>query len=230
LLAKETVVEAAPLDCGANVTVKVALCPAARVTGNESPLIENSELPTSAEETTTLAPVAVSVPVWDPLFPTVTLPRAMVDGLTLSCPEEDPTADPLKLTFKLGFDAFDVIETLPVKFPEDCGANLTVNDVVCPGLRVIGVLAPETLNPVPVVAMSEMVAFDPPVFCTVSVCVCVLPVITSANDRLTGIAARVAGVAALVPVPESATSKVVLDPLTVSDKLPLLVPAAVGAN
>ena len=63
LLVNDTVVEDAPLACGANVTVKSTLCPAARITGKDKPLIENSELPTSTAVTVTLAPVAASVPV-----------------------------------------------------------------------------------------------------------------------------------------------------------------------
>ena len=63
LLVKDAVVEAAPLDCGENVTVKFTLWPADSVTGNDSPVIENSEPPTSTEETTTDAPLAVRVAV-----------------------------------------------------------------------------------------------------------------------------------------------------------------------
>jgi hypothetical protein len=84
LLTNETLEEATPLDCGVKVMVKLALCPAAIVTGKESPLMENSELATSAAETTMLAPVALRVPVWEPVVPTTTLPTAIVEGLTLN--------------------------------------------------------------------------------------------------------------------------------------------------
>ena len=86
LLSNEADTEARPLVWGVNVTVKFALCPAARVTGNEIPLIVNSELPTLTEDTVTLAPVALSVPVWLPLVPTVTLPTLIGLGLALNCP------------------------------------------------------------------------------------------------------------------------------------------------
>lgn len=86
LLKKERLTEATPLDCGVNVTVKFTLWPAAMVAGNVRPPRANSELPKLTEETTTLAPVALSVPVWLPLAPTVTLPKLIVPGLTLNCP------------------------------------------------------------------------------------------------------------------------------------------------
>lgn len=149
LLTNERLVEAVPLDSGVNVTVKVTLFPADKLTGNESPLMENSELPTSTDDTTMLAPVAVNVPVCDPLVPTVTLPTLIVDGLTVSCPDEAPIDDPLKATLRVGFEALEATEMFPLKLPVDCGAKLTENDVVCPGASVSGVLMPETVKPVP---------------------------------------------------------------------------------
>jgi hypothetical protein len=70
---------------------------------------------------------------------------------------------------KLGFEAFDVTVTVPVNVPTDVGANFTVKLVLCPGVRVTGVLIPEMLNPVPAAATAEIVALVPPVFVTVSV-------------------------------------------------------------
>ena len=70
---------------------------------------------------------------------------------------------------KLGFEAFDVTVTVPVNVPADVGANLTVNDVLCPGVRVTGGVMPEMLNPVPAAVAAEIVALVPPVFVTVSV-------------------------------------------------------------
>jgi len=64
-LANEAVAEAVPVAPGVNVTVKDTGWLVVTVTGNESPLIENSEglKPLRlTEETDTLAPVALSVP------------------------------------------------------------------------------------------------------------------------------------------------------------------------
>lgn len=63
LLAKEMFAEAVPLVCGANVTVKGTLCPAAMVRGRVMPPRPNSELLELPEDMVTLEPVALSVPV-----------------------------------------------------------------------------------------------------------------------------------------------------------------------
>ena len=66
VLAKEAVAEAAPLAPGAKVTVKDTGWLGVTVTGNERPLTENLEAlvpPKLTENTDTLAPVEVSVPV-----------------------------------------------------------------------------------------------------------------------------------------------------------------------
>jgi hypothetical protein len=170
LLANDALVDATPLDCGVKVTVKPALCPEGIVTGNVRPLMANSELPTVTPVTVTLAPVALSDPVWVPLVPTVTLPTPIVLGLTLSCPCVDPVAEPLREMVRFVLEAFEAIATLPVKLPADCGANVTVKVVLCPGVSVTGALNPEMLKPVPETVPCEIVAFKPPVFCTVSVC------------------------------------------------------------
>jgi len=79
------------------------------------------------------------------------------------------TAVPLSGIDKLGFEAFDVTVTVPVNVPADVGANLTVNDVLCPGVNVTGGVMPEMLNPLPAAATAEIVALVPPLFVTVSV-------------------------------------------------------------
>ena len=70
---------------------------------------------------------------------------------------------------KLGFDAFDVTVTVPGNDPTEVGAKVTVKVVLCPGVNVTGGMIPEMLNPVPVAAAAEIVAFVPPVFLIVSV-------------------------------------------------------------
>ena len=77
----------------------------------------------------------------------------MVVGLTLNWPCDCAVADPLKPIVRLGFEAFDVIATLPLKLPADSGAKFTLNEVLCPGVKVIGVPTPEMLKPVPLAAI-----------------------------------------------------------------------------
>ena len=62
LLTNVTLAEAVPVDCGVKVSVKEAFWPAASVNGNVIPLTVNSELFEDAEETVTLAVLALSVP------------------------------------------------------------------------------------------------------------------------------------------------------------------------
>ncbi|HEY6270491.1 MAG TPA: hypothetical protein VIX19_00685 [Terriglobales bacterium] len=80
-----------------------------------------------------------------------------------------PTADPVKGMAKLGLDAFELTVAVPVKLLAEVGANVTVNDVLCPGFSVTGGVMPEMLKPVPDTEAAEMVALFPPVFVTVSV-------------------------------------------------------------
>jgi hypothetical protein len=150
--------------------VKPALCPEGIVTGKVRPLMANSELPTVTPVTVTLAPVALSDPVWVPLVPTVTLPTGIVAGLTLNCPWVDPVAEPLNEMTRFEFEAFEAIATVPVELPEDCGANVTLKVALCPGVSVTDVPNPEMLKPLPEAVPCEIVALKPPVFCTVSVC------------------------------------------------------------
>jgi len=66
LLANEAEADAVPLAPGVNVTVKARGWLVVTVTGKERPLMENSEglvPPMLTEETDTLAPLAVNVPV-----------------------------------------------------------------------------------------------------------------------------------------------------------------------
>ena len=80
-----------------------------------------------------------------------------------------PTADPVSAIVKLGLEAFDVTVTVPVKLLAVGGENVTVKDVLCPGVKVAGGVIPEILKPVPATAAAEIVALVPPVFVTVSV-------------------------------------------------------------
>jgi hypothetical protein len=61
LLVNEAVAVAAPLAWGVNVMLKDALWPAASVSGNVKPLIENSDVLIDAPDKVTLDPVALRV-------------------------------------------------------------------------------------------------------------------------------------------------------------------------
>ena len=136
------------------------------------------------------------------------------------------TAVPLSGIDKLGFDALEITVSVPLDVPAEVGEYVTVNDMVCPGVKVPAV-NPETLNPVPDAVAAETVVFTPPVFVSVSVWLEVCPVVMFVNVMLAKVGVTTAGVA---PVPDTAKSTVLLIPVTVNETVPLLPPAAVGAN
>jgi hypothetical protein len=172
LLANEAAADAAPVAPGVNVTVNATGWLVVTVTGNVTPLIENSEgfvPPKLTDDTVTGAPLAVSIPLAVPLVPTTTLPTATVVGLTLSVPAGAAVPVPLNASVRFGFDAFDVMVTLPLKLFAEGGVKVILNDALCPGVSVRGALIPDMVNPVPLTLAAEMVAFTPPVFVRVSV-------------------------------------------------------------
>ena len=74
-----------PAVCGANVTVKGIGCPAGNTTGKLIPLTEYPSPLHAADDTVTLALVAVRVPGNALLSPTSTLPKFIEEGDTASC-------------------------------------------------------------------------------------------------------------------------------------------------
>jgi len=82
VLKKEMLAVSVPLAWGVKVKANDAVWPAASVNGNDTPLRVNSELLDVAEETVTLEPVALRVPVKLVLAPTTMLPKSKVVGVT----------------------------------------------------------------------------------------------------------------------------------------------------
>jgi hypothetical protein len=125
-LAKDSVADATPLDCGVNITVTDALFPALMVIGKEGPVTTNSELLLVADVTVTLAPEAVSVPPRVALFPTVTLPKLNVDGETVNWPAEVPVPVPVSGTVRLAIHVGFEKTIFPEALPLEAGANVRV--------------------------------------------------------------------------------------------------------
>lgn len=149
LLVNVRVAVSAPTTSGLKVTVKETLCPARMVTDCEKPLTTKRELFEVAPVTVTFAPLAVRVPVADPLVPTTTLPTAIGAGVAVSCPTAAVPV-PVKGMVKVGLEPVDVTVTLPLAVPAVRGAKVTLNIALCPGVRVAGVEIPLTVKPVPV--------------------------------------------------------------------------------
>ena len=77
---------------------------------------------------------------------------------------------PERARVKDGFEAFEVMVTLPVAALAAGGAKVTSKDVFCPAASVIGVEIPPSVKPVPLTAICEIVTGEPPVLVTVPDC------------------------------------------------------------
>jgi hypothetical protein len=194
-LANEMFCEAAPLVFGAKLSEKAALCPAARVSGYDRPLMENGALMEGAEERVTLAPAAVRVADLVRLLPTITLPKFIDVGEIESSPcGVSVVPVPLRAMFKFELLASDRIAMLPLEAAADFGANATVKVTLCPAARVAGKVRPVTLNVDPViVAPVRLRAVDPGLF-RVSDCVCLVPILTEPKLMALMLACSCAGV------------------------------------
>jgi hypothetical protein len=94
---------------------------------------------------------------------TLTLPKDRLVGFTLSVLELLVPA-PVKTIVSWLSEALDAIPTDPLKLAADVGKNPTVNCVLPPAASDMGVLKPETENPVPFAAMLLIERLCPPVF------------------------------------------------------------------
>ena len=78
--------EAAPLDCGAKLTVNERLWPASSAAGKEIPLTLNSALVLVTEETVTGAPAAFRLAFKEAPEPTTMVPKERATGLAERVP------------------------------------------------------------------------------------------------------------------------------------------------
>ena len=92
----------------------------------------------------------VTVSDKDCLFPTVTLPKLRLVGLSPNVPGVTPVPD--RGMVRVGFEALEVMVRLPLALPADDGANETLKVALCPAVRVTGVVIPLKLNPEPLIA------------------------------------------------------------------------------
>ena len=92
-------------------------------------------------------PVLVTVSERDLLLPTVTLPKLSVVGFAPNVPCETPVPD--SGMFRVVFEAFEMMLILPLAPVAAAGVNVTLKVVLCPAVRVNGVVIPLMLNPPP---------------------------------------------------------------------------------
>jgi len=113
-----------PLDCGANVTVRPALCPGDNVSGKVRPLRRNPVPVVVAWVTVKLVPPEfVMLAAWFWLLPTCTLPKLRLAGAAVRLPGFTPA--PVTAIVRFEFAALEARAMLPVTAPADIGAKLT---------------------------------------------------------------------------------------------------------
>ena len=140
LLTNDKVAEAVPVALGVKLTLNVLLVPDAIVNGNVSPLTVYSLLEEVADDTVTLAPVALKVADLVALTPTTISPKLKAAGFAASCPWAEP--DPESGTVRL--ETLVVIANDPALAPEAAGEKLTLKNALCPALNVRGKVGPVT--------------------------------------------------------------------------------------
>lgn len=185
LLYSDALPFADPALCGVKVTANETLWPAAIVSGKEIPLTENSALLMVSDEMVMLAPLAVMLAGRVELLPTSTLPKLKLVGVRLSWPVATPV--PEREIVRLGFEALETIEMLPLSLPPEVGANSALKVTLPPADRVTGRLSPDRLNPVPEAEAWVMVRLVPPLLVKVSYSVALLPTCTFPKLRLLGL-------------------------------------------
>lgn len=136
------------------------------------------------------------------------------------------TPVPVTLTLVLAPLLFTTV-TMPLTAPAEVGWNCTVIVALAEGAIVVDAPIPVTEIPPPVTFTCEIVTLLFPVLEIVTVLVELAPVLILPNARLFG-AALIEKVAAL-EVPLSATVVAEAEAFEVSDRLPVLSPAAFGA-
>ena len=85
-------------------------------------------------------PVLVTVSDRDCLLPTVTLPKLRLVGFDPTAPGTTPVPDNARVIE--GFEASELIVTVPLALPLACGTKATVKVVLWEGLSVDGAVIP----------------------------------------------------------------------------------------
>ncbi len=222
----------APVAVGANLTLSVIACFGLRVTGKVAPLTLNP-VPLMVAELTVTAPVPVEVSVTPNVAfePVLTSPKLKLVGLTVKV-EVDAVAVPVPLRetpIVACPDALLDTVIVPVAAPALVGANFALSVTVCLGLSVTGKVAPETVNPVPLIDAEAILTAAVPVEVSFNDSVEVLPTAMLPKLRLDGLTAN-CGVVAATPMPLRLTVTLLLLELLLIVSVPVAALFVVGAN
>ena len=186
LLVRTTLPDKLPAAVGENNTLNVALCPAASVAGVPRPLTLNpAPLAVTCAIVTHTVLVFLTVKVCDLIWPSTTLPKLKLPGVTLR-----PVCAPVPLRAIVMGDplALLTIAIEPLALPVAVGTKFTLSVTVSEGLRAAGAVSPVTENPVPLGVILEICTAAFPVFVMATCWLEVAPVATLPKLRLVELA------------------------------------------
>lgn len=130
---------------GANVRLRVAVCPAVKVIGVVMPLgLTSLALTVICEMLTVEFPTFVIVTLFALELPAFTFPKLKLVGEAVMLTEAAVPV-PLNTTEFGEFGALLATNTLPARLPAVVGANKTLNVALCPAAIVAGVFNPLAL-------------------------------------------------------------------------------------
>jgi len=143
-----------PGNWGAKLTANAVLCEGPRVRGVEMPLMLNPvPLIPSLKILTLVPPTLVMVAESEAELLTATPPKLRPDESTLNNPSDTPAPERGNATD--GSDALELIVTVPLLSPSDCGAKVTARMLLAEGPSVNGSVCPSTRNAVPATVTRE---------------------------------------------------------------------------
>jgi hypothetical protein len=170
-------------DEGPKVALNVALPPAAIVVNVLSPVWLNpAPVTLICENVSVVFPLFVSMIGCELVFPSVTAPKATLEGFAEICACRPV---PLNAIVTGEIETLLVIEMLPKAVPPAVGANVTVKEMFAPALIDFG--CKFIVYPDPLIVAAVMFRLASPSFVNVTFCVELLPTTTPLNDTGAGL-------------------------------------------
>jgi hypothetical protein len=161
--------ESFPATVGLNIAFRLALAPAARVTGKERP---DTEMPVPEADTAEIAmldePEFVKRTVCVDSLPTFTSPKLTDAGVTVRS-EDFETPDAVKATTTGESGALLLIIIFPETAPLAAAVNVVETVALCPFSNAIGTAIGFIVNPAPATEIPETVRDWVPVLVMVKV-------------------------------------------------------------
>jgi hypothetical protein len=181
-----------PADCGANITSKAVLCPAAKVIGRVRPPTLYPLPVKLAWVTITLEPpvlLKLAGKLW--VLPVCTDPKLKLEGVTVNA--LGATAVTESGRARVASLAFELMVRLPFSAPAVGGAQVMLIFMLCFGARIMGMLIPPMLKPAPDTAAPLTVTFALLELVMVAVCFWLVPTWTVPKAKELELAASAPG-------------------------------------